>query len=338
MFLLLTFLLFVIGCPLYLKSKLEDVNEVINACGTIYEKIYLAIGETTNIDGTIECSDDEIVIVKGNIVEGRKKGVTTITVSNCPLEIEVTDLYSKQVINNNNKPYLACGKYSKEENDYLDNALQRFINKAGYKTRAGVVEAARFLTLRFNYKMNYFYENGRLTNDGIEKNIVDGEGRYYHTGLYLSNDRIDNINPTLNGPAIWGCDIFENYDEEYIPNSLDCSSFICWAMYNAGYDVGDLGAGPVEDVVDLTDVGQLISLSDIKISDIKVGDLIGFDGHIGMFIGDDGKNLYVAHMYWEGDLQVSAFSYEQIKNSDWEYVVLMDSYYLFDGNLTNYWG
>lgn len=337
MLLLLASLLFVIGCPLYLKSKLEDVNDVVSACTSTYEKVYLAIGETTSIDGTIENNNDDIVMVVDNVAIGKKKGITTLQVSNCPLEIEVTDLYSKQTINNN-KPYLPCGRYNKEENDYLDKALQRFINKAGYKTRAGVVEAARFLTLRFNYKMNYFYENGRLTNDGIEKNIVDGEGRYYHTGLYLSDDRINDVKPTLNGPATWGCELFENYDEEYIPNSLDCSSFICWAMLNAGFDVGDLGAGPIDDVDDLTDIGKLVSIEDVNVSDIKVGDLIGFDGHIGIFIGDDGSNLYVAHMYWESDLQVSTYSYSQIKNTDWEYVILMDSFYQYDGNITNYWG
>ena len=45
----------------------------------------------------------------------------------------------------------------------LFDELENKINNTGYKTRAGVVEAARFLTLNLPYKINYFYENGRGT-------------------------------------------------------------------------------------------------------------------------------------------------------------------------------
>ena len=43
---------------------------------------------------------------------------------------------------NNSKSYLPCGRYTKEENDLLDEILKDRINDAGYKTRAGVVAAA----------------------------------------------------------------------------------------------------------------------------------------------------------------------------------------------------
>ena len=43
---------------------------------------------------------------------------------------------------------------------FVDDILEYKINKAGYLTRAGVVEAMRFITLDFPYRVNYFYENG----------------------------------------------------------------------------------------------------------------------------------------------------------------------------------
>ena len=74
--------------------------------------------------------------------------------------------------------------YTKEQNDLLDEILKDRINDAGYKTRAGAVEAARFLSLEFPYRIRYFSENGRGNT-----NKVEGEGRYYQVGLYLDESR-----------------------------------------------------------------------------------------------------------------------------------------------------
>lgn len=54
-------------------------------------------------------------------------------------------------------------------------------------SRAGVAEAARFLTLEFPYRIGYFNENGRLANPPK----VDCEERYYHKGLYLHSSRFE---------------------------------------------------------------------------------------------------------------------------------------------------
>ena len=75
-------------------------------------------------------------------------------------------------------------------------------------------------------------------------------------------------------------------------------------MYNAGFDIGDIGAGITDDVIDLTDVGIKKDIKDTNLNDLKVGDLIGFDGHIAMIIGIKNNDVYIAQMYWVGDLQV----------------------------------
>ena len=74
---------------------------------------------------------------------------------------------------NYDKPYLSCGLFSEADNDLLDNVLQYKMDKVGYKTRAAVVEAGRFITLNFPYRINYFSENGKMA----DWPKADGEGR-----------------------------------------------------------------------------------------------------------------------------------------------------------------
>ena len=81
----------------------------------------------------------------------------------------------------------------------MDAILEDRVNDAGYQTRAGVVAAARFLGLEFPYRINYFTENGRM--DSCYGGKIDGEGRYYHKGLYLDESRFSQIEKSWAGPA-----------------------------------------------------------------------------------------------------------------------------------------
>ena len=130
------------------------------------------------------------------------------------------------------KEELKCGIYSKEENDLLDKILKDRINDAGYKTRAGAVEAARFLSMEFPYRIRYFSENGREATNGVQ-----GEGRYYNEGLYLDESRFVNIKKPLRGPQPWGCQLWSDPSEGYRANGLDCSGFVSWAFLNGGFDM-----------------------------------------------------------------------------------------------------
>ena len=237
---------------------------------------------------------------------------------------------------NRSKDYLICNKYSEKENDELDLILKNRINNVGYQTRASVVEAARFLVLDFPYKINYFYENGRQTT-----NKVDGEGRYYHEGLYLNSTRYKNLtgSTTLNNRGSWGCSIYSTPVKEYLDNGLDCSGFVSWALLNGGFDVKDVGAGWSDDD-DLTDYGEVKDTID-SINDIKVGDLLHSDdlgGHIGIIIGKDNNYFYVAQAIWYDDnsVTVTKFNFNELYEK-FPNVVLMDNYYKKDGYLTNMW-
>ncbi len=242
------------------------------------------------------------------------------------------------------KDFLSCEVYTAEEAKLLDEILENRIEQAGYGTRAGAVEAARFLTLEFPYRISYYWENGRLNNTG--RHYVDGEGRYYHKGLYLDKSKYDSIEASLFGPAMWGCKMVSYEDDpphfvpgKKYPNGLDCSGFVTWSLLNGGFDVGDRGAGESPSLGQLTDLGEFRKLTNslINSGEIKVGDLFNFWGHISILIGQDENNYYIAESLnnYKG-LVVKTYSKKKVMNT-FKYVVLMDSVYNGDGNLTDMW-
>lgn len=310
------------------------------------EKIYLAVGEETTISGNVDylscvSSNEEVARYEdGKIVaSGKGKGQIACSLSKYyydTLIVEVSDLYEMPHIDNN-KPYLEEGMYSKEENDYLDLILAQLIAKAGYQTRAGVVEAARFLVLRFPYRISYFYENGRMHTSSSKLSKVDGEGRYYHIGLYLDESRFEKIDNSVSGPATWGSVIYSYTINSKMRNGLDCSGYLCWAMLNGGFDCGDVGAGYVaERDYDLDDIGTKVKITSAAIANVKVGDFVSRHGHIGILIGKDEQYYYVAEAL-DTDLHVLTYDEQGLLKSSWQYFIDMDEYYGTDGNLTDMW-
>lgn len=329
------------------------------------DTIYLAVGGKKQYISTLlgdsnklkyNISNDDVINVSssGEIV-ALKEGTSKIIVSyediSFTSNVVVTSLITNDILKNDfdfSKPELECGYYSKDDNDLLDKILIDRINDAGYKTRAGAVEAARFLVLEFPYKISYFYENGRQTT-----NNVDGEGRYYHEGLYLHESRYNNLTGSYMGPKIWGCPLYSEPAGRNIDNGLDCSGYISWALLNAGFDVKDVGAG-FSGPLDLTDYGDVERFTNslIKSKKIKVGDLVHSEhsgGHIGMIIGIDDDYFYIAQALWnDADhkltkkdpnvmaVQITKYSYGEIVNI-FPHVILMDNYYVEDGNLTHMW-
>lgn len=341
---------------IYNVTKASTIGKIINF--TINkEQIYVAINgnyqlETKlesigNINKTISWySDDETIATVDNNgkVTGIKKGNTIVHAkvmdNDISVKVMVTNLITiRPKKYNNKKPYLPCGKYNEEENNILDEILKDRINDVGYKTRAGAVEAARFLALEFPYKIRYFSENGRASTNG-----VDGEGRYYHLGLYLDESRFSKIGKKMHGPKTWGCQLYSRPSKGYRMNGFDCSGFISWAMLNGGFDVGDVGAG-LAPHLDLTDYGKRIDFNAnvVKSGSVKVGDLLSSGGkqggHIAMIVGEDSSYYYVAESLWTSPnvaVVIMPYSKKTIFNR-YFYVMLMDSYYKEDGKLTKLW-
>ena len=338
-----------------------NINQVLDFTLT-KEQYYLAVGGKEEVrvsvsslgspDETLSLvsSNEGIVHVDGSSIVGVSSGdaVVTARVGDTEKEIHVTvtDLIQIPVVDKRKKD-LPCNIYSAEQNQLLDTILESRVTDAGYQTRAGVVAALRFLTLEFPYQINYFYENGRLNNN-TGGDYIDGEGRFYHKGLYLHSSKYSELLKVGYGPAIWGCPLVNWQDESGFvrgvkyPNGLDCSGFITWAMYNGGFDPGDTGAGEnswTDD--DLSDLGshQSITRSLLESNTIKAGDLIGTNGHIAMVGGIKDGIIYVAESttYYDG-VVIYPYTYSELLASPYlTYVINMDDYYQNDGNYTAYW-
>ncbi|MGM9877052.1 MAG: hypothetical protein ACI33S_00230 [Bacilli bacterium] len=332
---------------------IEDENKIYIAIDDNYEYIKMFIGDKNKLQVSSTDKDVAYVDDNGKIIS-LNKGTAKIYIEYNDkikeITVVVTDLITKKPnMFDHNKEDLKCNQFTSDENDLLDNILESRIKSVGYQTRAGAVEAARFLTLEFPYKINYFNENGRLTTNGI-----DAEGRYYHIGLYLHESRFSSISNSTSKPEIWGCSLYSTPQKKYLLNGLDCSGFISWALLNAGFDIKDIGAGFKDgEYNDLTDYGDIKKLnSSLNTSEIKVGDLLHsahVGGHIAMIVGIDNDTFYVAHALWSNApysltkrntnsnyVQITPYSKNEIINV-FDEVILMDKYYKKDGKLTNMW-
>jgi len=342
------------------KSKTKLDSLVVDV--ELPSKMYLSKGEKRKLNFTskyigeelnivYKTSDNEIVSVSNDIINGLRVGNAKVDVyinnkKHGTFNVIVTDLINERTEKiNNKKSYLPCKEYDKEDAMLLDEILEFKIKEAGYGTRAGVVEAGRFLALDFKYKIDYFFENGRLSGG---QNYVDGEGRYYHKGLYLDKSKFSEIEKTFSGPAIWGCPLmnYEDYGDKYVKgtynsNGLDCSGFVSWVFLNAGFDIGDRGSGDNEkDDTEINDVGgEKVKPTDelMKSNKVKAGDMIGYWGHIGLIIGVDDKNIYVAETLWTfGGLVVNSYSKDKV-DEEFTQIILMDDFYNEDGKYTPMW-
>lgn len=350
---------------IYLKNehrKIKEVNltdYVDNILSFNFEDdvIYMVLGDGKSLKydelvidkdkklSKVVSSDNNVVSIDNGVMKANNTGECEVKTGDKSIKIVVTDIISKPYYQDKKKEIIPCNQYSKSEAELLDKLLAFRINESGYQTRAGAVEAARFLTLEFKYRIPYFYENGRVHPSGVH--FADGEGRYYKVGLYLDDSKKDDIIVSYRGPAIWGCPLtnLEPAPEYgYImgakkPNGLDCSGFISWALKNAGFDPGDIGAGDSEYPYQMTKLGEFVSLTPelIKSGKIRTGDLINYWGHIGMIIGIDDDSIYVAESLPNlGGAVAKRYLKSNIRNT-FTHVVLMDKYYEKDGNLTDMW-
>ncbi len=341
----------------------ENVKMDINGAKSIsfhVDKYYLAVGEKAKLnysaivvgEGHLNWSSEkeDIVSVSEGEIEGKSLGTSKVSLSDgtgkkAEVLVIVTDLLEKPVLNDKKK-FLPCKAFTEEEALVFDEALETRIKNKGEGSRAALIETIRFLTLSFPYKISYFYENGRLTQNNV-RNKADGEGRYYHKGLFLSENKFKDLVATHKGPAIWGCPLTNLEDHgkykpgSRYPNGLDCSGFVTWALYNAGIDVGDIGAGIDPNVKDMSDVGEMHTLTyDYANSDdYHVGDLIARWGHTALIAGKDDQYLYIAESLLKG-VRIEKVSYKN-KNSGlykyYAYINKLDEEYIANDDYLEMW-
>jgi len=302
----------------------------------------IKIGET-NFPLEWKSSDANVVEVsqEGNI-KAVGIGTATITAKTATgigdeVDVTVTDLII--LPSNEYKAFIPAYYYSTEEARLMDEILFSRVKEAGgYGTRGGVLAAARFITLEMPYMIPYFYENGRM-KPHPGRPICDGEGRYYHVGLYLSEEKYKDIKVSVAGPAFWGAPLTNFQNEGFFtrgnryPNGLSCSGFVSWAMLNGGIETGDIGAGDYPHIdYEFSDMGvrQRLTRELIRSGEIKPGDLIGKDGHIAIIVGIDDTYISIAESYFRG-VQTVVFTIDSgmLGCEEYDYVINLD--HIYDG-------
>ncbi len=113
-------------------------------------------------------------------------------------------------------------------------------------------------------------------------------------------------------------------------------------MINGGIDTGDIGAGDyIEYDNEFSDLGerQELTVELLKSGKVKVGDLIGKDGHIALIVGLDDTHIWIAESYYRG-VQTVCFTVDRgvLDCDEYNYIINMDHMYPGgDGVYTNTW-
>lgn len=369
--LIISIIIFIISCfmaydvinrkeEIHFIPTITEIDDGVKSIKFKVDTFYLAIGESEKLNYDIESSKDDykltwssenedIVSISDGKIVGVNLGTSVVTLKSesgkkAEVSVTVTDLIRKPELDDKKK-FLPCHAYTEEEAHIIDEALRTRVLNKGEGTRAALIETIRFMTLSFKYKVSYFYENGRMHESGVRK--ADGEGRYYHKGLYLSEDKFKDIKASHKGPAIWGCPLTNLQDHNRykpgakMPNGLDCSGFVTWSLYNSGLDVGDIGAGINDRHKDMSDVGEMHSLTYeyANSSDYKVGDVIARWGHTALIAGKDSEYLYIAESLLKG-VRIEKVSYKNPNSSLYKYYAYinkMDKEYSKNDDYTDMW-
>jgi len=369
--LIISIIIFIISCfiaydvinrkeEIHFIPTITEIDDGVKSIKFKVDTFYLAIGESEKLNYDIESSKDDykltlssenedIVSISDGKIVGINLGTSVVTLKSesgkkAEVSVTVTDLIRKPELDDKKK-FLPCHAYTEEEAHITDEALRTRVLNKGEGTRAALIETIRFMTLSFKYKVSYFYENGRMHESGVRK--ADGEGRYYHKGLYLSEDKFKDIKVSHKGPAIWGCPLTNLQDHNRykpgakMPNGLDCSGFVTWSLYNSGLDVGDIGAGINDRHKDMSDVGEMHSLTYeyANSGDYKVGDVIARWGHTALIAGKDSEYLYIAESLLKG-VRIEKVSYKNPNSSLYKYYAYinkMDKEYSKNDDYTDMW-
>lgn len=369
--LFISIIIFIISCfiaydvinrkeEIHFIPTITEIDDGVKSIKFKVDTFYLAIGESEKLNYDIESSKDDykltwssenedIVSISDGKIVGVNLGTSVVTLKSesgkkAEVSVTVTDLIRKPELDDKKK-FLPCHAYTEEEAHIIDEALRTRVLNKGEGTRAALIETIRFMTLSFKYKVSYFYENGRMHESGVRK--ADGEGRYYHKGLYLSEDKFKDIKVSHKGPAIWGCPLTNLQDHNRykpgakMPNGLDCSGFVTWSLYNSGLDVGDIGAGINDRHKDMSDVGEMHSLTYeyANSGDYKVGDVIARWGHTALIAGKDSEYLYIAESLLKG-VRIEKVSYKNPNSSLYKYYAYinkMDKEYSKNDAYTDMW-
>ncbi len=294
-----------------------------------------SVGEKVTFKATLEpagskaevtwsSSDPSVATVSGGVVTAKKAGDVTITAKAGSLSatakvkvkiVTTSDIYKfKYVQNQMDKPLVGCSTYTAADRTKLEDQLARAIEKVGYGTRAGVVEAARFLVGALDYRIPYL---------GPKKAEVDPErilGMYNRKGLNIGHNRG------------WGCYVYG------WRQGMDCTNFVSWAFKQNGLSLNDVYSK--NNTFDSTAAVNQIRPGDLMLSKCSVNCAErGPFSHVGIVIGITSDKIYVAEST-TGTINSIVITVLDKSNMPTGYkfsVVRIYNKYPSDGKLTDMW-
>ena len=306
----------VTGITLDESSKTITINDKL----TLNAKL-LPAGSSAKITWT--SSDPTVATVSGGVVNAVGVGTTTITAkagnfsASAKINVKIvttSDIYTfKYVKNQLDKPVIRCKTYSAEDRVVLEDKLARAVEKVGYGTRAGVVEAARFLVGGLDYRIEY------MGTKSVAKDPSRDVGRYNKKGLNIGNSRG------------WGCQV------SGFTQGMDCTNFVQWAFTNGGVKLGS--AYSTNNTYPSTQVADKIKPGDLMLSpcysSCRFEDKFS---HVGIVIGVDDSNLYIAESTTGNinSIVISVYDKHNLPTKN-KFSVAKLFNYPAEGKLTNMW-
>ncbi len=277
----------------------------------------------TNAEVSWTSTNPQVATVTKGLIKAIGVGETTIIASSGKVKseakikvkiISTSDIYTfKYVENQMDKPLMKCKTYTEADRIKLDDQLKRAIEKVGYGTRAGVVEAARFIVGGLDYRIPYL---------GPKSKEVDPDrvlGMYNKKGLNIGKS------------GAWGCRV------NGWTQGMDCTNFVKWAFKNGGVELK--GVYSNTNTHPSREVAAKIKPGDLMLSPCYSSCRFDYDySHVGIVIGVSDKNIYVAEAT-TGNINSIVISVWDKNNmpAKNKFAVAKLYNYAEDGKLTDMW-
>jgi hypothetical protein len=301
------------------KVKVPKKEKLIQEVDMNHGTVYLYPGKTFTVAPKNEYSeqlvweseDASIASVSEGRITGNIYGKTKVKVHIGEDKFAQVDVVVTNLIKQPNpfvkKEYVTCNQFTNGQAAMIDSILESRVNDAGYGTRAGVVEAARFLVGALDYKVPYL---GPKKDDS-------SLGRYSKIGLNIGKK------------GAWGC-LVSGWIQ-----GMDCTNFVSWAFYQNGISMHPYSNNHfnIREVIDQIKVGDLLyspCVSTCK-NDYKLS-------HVGIIIGIDDNYFYVAEST-TGNINaiiVSKLDKRNLPEKD-KFSRVNLYQYSSEGNVTNMW-
>ena len=249
----------------YVKEiEITNITRTYTCTGTVSRygtSIQLNANYKKNIKEYKWNLDNETKVGSDKYVNDRKaydKASITLTFEsgnqktiNCSLKNSLVYKFSE------GKPFYTCNAFTAQDKLKYDAMLKEAVNQAGYGTRAGVVEALRFLMGGTGYRLAY-----------------DGHHSTYN-----------KVGLNIGSSTAWGCRV-----DGYI-RGMDCTGIFWWPMYQNG--VKSVSPCSSKNVYPLGEVLDKIKVGDVLVTpDASKKELGCYYAHATIIIGIDDNNIY----------------------------------------------